>query len=167
MDIDMIICIMEIIFKIWYVKDEMIVDGDFSCNSFGFKYFIIEFQYMLGVDDLFGGQYIYYKFNLSYWYYFYMNFVGWMFYCIWAGKVFGNVFFLLMEVYFGNEGYLVGCSIFNMMMWYEFVSDIYVSLMLEYYFDGFFLNYVLFLCKFKFCFYVIFKVVMGCFFNVN
>lgn len=166
-DIDTTIRTTEIIFKTRYVKDEMIVDGDFSRNSFGSKHPIIEFQYTLGVDGLLGGQYTYHKLNLSYRHYFYMNPIGWMSYRIRAGKVFGNVPFLLMEVHPGNEGYLVGRSIFNMMTRYEFASDTYASLMLEHHFDGFFLNHVPLLRKLKFRSYATFKAVMGRLSNAN
>lgn len=160
-DIDTTIRTTEIIFKARYVKDEMIVDGDFTRSSFGSKYPIIEFQYTLGVDDLAGGQYTYHKLNLSYRHYFYINPMGWMSYRIRAGKIFGTVPFLLMEVHPGNEGYLVGRNIFNMMTRYEFASDTYASLMLEHHFDGFFLNHVPLLRKLKFRSYATFKAVMG------
>ena len=166
-DIDTTIRTTEIIFKARYTKDEMIVDGDFSRSSFGSKHPIIELQYTLGVDDLMGGQYTYHKLNLSYRHYFYINPMGWMSYRIRAGKVFGTVPFLLMQVHPGNEGYFVGRDIFNMMTRYEFASDTYASFLLEHHFDGFFFNHVPLLRKLNLRSYATFKAVMGRLSNAN
>ncbi|TXB67939.1 DUF5686 and carboxypeptidase-like regulatory domain-containing protein [Phaeodactylibacter luteus] len=160
-DLDTTIRTTELIFKARYAKDEMLLAGNYNQTSFGSRYPIVELQYTLGVDGLLGGQYTYHKVNLSYRHYFYMNPVGWLSYRLNAGKVFGTVPFLLTEVHPGNEGYLVGRDIFNMMTRYEFASDTYASLLLEHHFDGFFLNRIPLLRKLNFRSYATFKAVMG------
>jgi hypothetical protein len=160
-DIDTTIRTTEIIFKARYAKDERVVEGEFTRSSFGSEHPIIELQYTLGVNGLMGGRYDYHKINLSYRHYFYMNPIGWMSYRINAGKVFGDVPYLLAEVHAGNEGYFVGRDVFNMMTRYEFASDTYASLLLEHHFDGFFFNRVPLFRKLKFRSYATFKAVMG------
>jgi len=45
-----------------------------------------------------------------------------------------------MQLHQGNETYAFDDYAFNMMNYYEFVSDTYASLFMEQHFDGFFLN---------------------------
>jgi len=160
-DIDTTINATEIILKARYALDEMIIDTDFSRTSFGSQHPIIELQYTLGVNGVLGGDYSYHKLSLSYRHYFYLNPFGWMSYRFNAGKVFGTLPFLLLEVHPGNEGYFTGRDIFNMMTRYEFASDTYASIFLEHHFDGFLLNKVPLLRKLNFRSYATFKAVMG------
>lgn len=160
-DVDTTINTTEIIFKTRYAPNEYIVDGEFNRSSFGSKQPIIELQYTLGVNGVWGSDYKYHKLDLSYRHYFYMNPIGWMSYRFRLGKVFGEVPFLLMEVHPGNEGYFVGRDIFNMMTRYEFASDTYAAVFLEHHFDGFLLNKVPLLRKLDFRTYATFKGVIG------
>ncbi len=160
-DIDTTIITTEIILKARYALDEMIIDTDFSRTSYGSQHPIIELQYTLGVNGVMGADYNYHKLSLSYRHYFYLNPFGWMSYRFNAGKVFGTLPFLLLEVHPGNEGYFTGRDIFNMMTRYEFASDAYASIFLEHHFDGFLLNKVPLLRKLNFRSYATFKAVMG------
>jgi hypothetical protein len=166
-DIDTTITTTEVILKTRYAIDEYVIDGEFNRASFGSKQPIIELQYTLGVNGVWGSDYNYHKIALSYRHYFFLNPVGWMSYRVRAGKVFGTVPFLLMEVHPGNEGYFVGREIFNMMTRYEFASDTYVAVFLEHHFDGFLLNKVPFIRKLDFRTYATFKGVMGSISNSN
>ncbi|MCB0568147.1 MAG: carboxypeptidase-like regulatory domain-containing protein [Phaeodactylibacter sp.] len=166
-DVDTTINTTEIILKARFTKDEMIIDTEFDRTSFGSKYPIVELKYTLGVDGVMGSDYHYHKLELGYRHYFYLNPIGWMSYRINAGKVFGTVPFLLMEVHPGNEGYFTGREIFNMMTRYEFASDAYASILLEHHFDGFLLNKVPLLRKLNLREYATFKGVIGTISNAN
>ena len=166
-DIDTTITTTEVILKTRYAINEYVIDGEFNRASFGSKQPIIELQYTLGVNGVWGSDYNYHKLALSYRHYFFLNPVGWMSYRVRAGKVFGTVPFLLMEVHPGNEGYFVGREIFNMMTRYEFASDTYVAVFLEHHFDGFLLNKVPLIRKLDFRTYATFKGVMGSISNSN
>ena len=132
----------EFIFKLRYAYKESFLDGRFERISAGTKYPIITLQYALGVNGLLGGDYTYHKLDLSYRHYIYLNPMGWLAYRFKAGKVFGTVPFLLMEVHPGNESFFMSRGIFNTMNRYEFASDTYFRFLLEHHFDGFFLNHV-------------------------
>lgn len=160
-DVDTVIRSTELILKLRYAPDEIVVDGDYSRTSFGSKKPIVELRYTLGVDGLLGGRYTYHKLDLSYRHYFYLNPAGWLSYRINLGKTFGTVPFLLMEVHPGNEGYFVGTNLFNMMTRYEFASDTYASVMLQHHFDGFFFNRVPLLRKLNLRSYGSFRAVIG------
>ncbi len=132
----------EFIFKLRYAYKESFLDGRFERISAGTKYPIITLQYALGVNGLLGGDYTYHKIDLSYRHYIYLNPAGWLAYRFKAGKVFGEVPFLLMEVHPGNESFFMTRGLFNTMNRYEFASDTYFSFLLEHHFDGFFFNHI-------------------------
>jgi len=137
------------------------MNGNFERVNVGTEYPIIEMQYTMGVDGLLGGDYGYHKLSLNYRHYVYLNPLGWLSYRFSAGKVFGKVPFLLMEVHPGNEGIFMSRGIFNTMNRYEFASDTYASLILEHHFDGFFLNRIPFLRKLNLREVATFKAVIG------
>jgi hypothetical protein len=56
------------------------------------------------------------------------------------GKIFGTLPYPLLKLHEGNETYAYDPLSFNMMNYYEFVSDQYISLWAEHHFQGFFLN---------------------------
>ncbi len=160
-DADTTINTTEFTFKTRFAFDEDFLDGNFERVNVGTEYPIIEMQYTMGVDGLLGGDYGYHKLSLNYRHYVYLNPLGWLSYRFSAGKVFGKVPFLLMEVHPGNEGIFMSRGIFNTMNRYEFASDTYASLILEHHFDGFFLNRIPFLRKLNLREVATFKAVIG------
>lgn len=57
-----------------------------------------------------------------------------------AGRILGTVPYPLLRLHEGNETYGFEAYAFNMMNYYEFASDRYVSFMAEHHFQGLFLN---------------------------
>ncbi len=151
----------ELILKARYAFKEDFIDLTFDRTSAGTKFPIIELQYTLGIKDLLGGNYQYHKLSLYYRHYFNINPAGWLSYRFKAGKVFGELPFLLLEVHPGNEAYFMGRGIFNTMNRYEFASDTYASLILEHHFDGFLLNKIPLMRKLKWRTVASFKAVYG------
>jgi hypothetical protein len=74
---------------------------------------------------------------------------GYTYYAVEAGKIWGNVPYPLLHVHQGNESYFYDYASFNMMNYYEFVSDQYASLFVVHHFDGFFLDKIPLLRKLK------------------
>jgi hypothetical protein len=74
---------------------------------------------------------------------------GYTYYAVEAGKTWGVVPYPLLSVHQGNESYFYDYSSFNMMNYYEFVSDRYASLFLVHHFEGFFLDKVPLMRKLK------------------
>ncbi|HET6243287.1 MAG: carboxypeptidase-like regulatory domain-containing protein [Bacteroidetes bacterium] len=128
---------------------EKFVSGEFERISLGTNYPIFQLNYALGIKGLFGGQYEYQRatFNVH-------NFIrtapfGYLDYMFEAGKVWGNLPYALLELHPGNETYSYDKYSFNMMNYFEFVSDEYLSLSLEQHFGGFFLDKIPFMRKLK------------------
>ncbi|NUO00529.1 MAG: carboxypeptidase-like regulatory domain-containing protein, partial [Saprospiraceae bacterium] len=151
----------EIILKMRYAPGETFLGEQFDRVSAGTKHPILEAQYTLGVNGLFGGNYRYHKLSLSLRHWFNVGPAGWFSYRAKVGTTYGTVPFLLLEVHPGNEAFFMSRAVFNTMNRYEFASDTYASLILEHHFDGFFLNHIPLLRKLKWREVAIFKAVMG------
>jgi len=106
------------------------------------QYPVFNFQYTYGVKGLFNGEYNYHKvsFNASQWFSF-MS-AGWLKYTIEAGKTWGKLPYPLLKIYPGNETLYHDDYAFNLMNYYEFVSDEYATYQLIYHMQGFFLNHI-------------------------
>ena len=160
-EIDTTIRTTEFIFKTRYAFEENVIQSGYSQVSLGSKYPIIELQYTLGTKGVLGSDYNYHKLSLFYRHYFLINPIGWTSYRFKAGKTFGRVPFLLMEVHPGNEAYFSSRGAFNTMNRYEFASDTYFSLFVEHHFDGYLLNKVPLIRKLKLRSVLTFKAVIG------
>lgn len=160
-DADTIINTTEVLFKTRYAFGERFIDGRFDRVSAGSKYPIVELQYGLGVNGLLGGDYSYHKLSLNYRHWFNIAPIGWFSYRFRAGKVWGKVPFLLMEVHPGNESYFMSRNAFNTMNRYEFASDAYASILLEHHFDGFIFNRIPLIRKLDFRAVTTFKALVG------
>lgn len=74
---------------------------------------------------------------------------GYFYYVIEAGKVWGKLPYPLLEVHRGNESYFYDYLAFNLMNYYEFVSDQYFSFYFTHHFEGFFLDKIPLMKKLK------------------
>ena len=66
--------------------------------------------------------------------------MGWSKYSIEAGKIWGKVPYPLLKIHPGNETYVYDETAFNLMNYYEFISDQYVSFYYTHHFVGAFFN---------------------------
>jgi hypothetical protein len=74
---------------------------------------------------------------------------GWSKYKVETGRIWGTLPYPLLELHPGNETFLFDESSFNLMNYFEFISDQYVSLYYTHHFDGFFLNRIPLMRKLK------------------
>lgn len=159
--IDTTISTTEFIFKTRYALGEKFLDGKFARTSLGTKHPIIELQYTAAIKGLLDADYTYHKIDFSFRHYLNIAPIGWLSYRIKAGKVFGQVPFLLARVHQGNETYFHDNYVFNGINNYEFASDTYVSLILVHHFDGFFFNKIPLLKKLKWRSVLSFRSIYG------
>ncbi len=123
-----------------FAYDEKFVMGEFERMSLGTKYPEIDFVYTYGIPDLLDANFEYHKVELNIYDWFNTYPVGYSKYIINAGKIFGTLPYPLLKLHEGNETYSFDPFSFNLMNYYEFVSDQYLSLYYSHQFDGFFLN---------------------------
>lgn len=140
----------EISFSIHFAYNEKFAMGEFERITFGSEYPILDLMVNQGFSDFLGSQYNFTQFIGSIDYHFDINPFGRFQIITQAGKMYGKVPFPLLKLHEGNETYIFDSFSFNMMNYYEFASDEFVSLYLEHHFNGFFLNKIPFVKKLKF-----------------
>ena len=139
----------ELRFSTRFAYDEKYIEGEFSRTSLGSKWPITQIQYTLGLSEVFSSDYNYHKLNINIIDRFRINPLGYTDYVLEYGKIFGSLPYPLMELHGGNETYTYDPFAYNMMNYYEFVSDEYASVSVFHHFDGFFLNKIPLLRKLK------------------
>ena len=135
--------------------------GEFERVIVSTPYPIFDLKYAHGVKGLFNGEYKYdnVNFDVSQWFSFLS--AGWLKYNIDAGKIWGTLPFPLMKILPGNETFYHDDYAFNLMNYYEFIADEYVSYHLIYHMEGLFLNRIPAIRKLKWREVVQFKGTYG------
>ena len=110
-----------------YGVERLVVDNNYS------RVFV---NYSQGFKGAFNSDFEYKKLQLYYRQPIYMGGMGRLFSTFEAGKVFGAVPLGLLAVVPGNQSYFVIDNTYNLMNYYEFVTDQYASLHLEQHFNG-------------------------------
>ncbi|MBP7169722.1 MAG: carboxypeptidase-like regulatory domain-containing protein [Bacteroidales bacterium] len=124
-----------------WIKDERFVSGEFEKVSLGSNWPEVNFNITRSIKGFAGSDYDFWKLHLNYYHKFNLNPIGYARFIVDAGKIFGKVPYPLLQLHEGNETYAFDRYAFNMMNYYEFASNQYVSLYYEHHFQGFFLNH--------------------------
>jgi hypothetical protein len=130
----------EITLSMHFAYREKFLWGKFERKSLGSQYPALDLDLSYGPKGVYGSNYEYYKIRLKISDKLETNPLGYLKYRITLGKIFGTLPYPLLKLHEGNETYAYDPLSFNMMNYYEFVSDEYASLYAEHHFQGFFLN---------------------------
>ncbi len=116
--------------------------GEFERIVVSTPFPVFNLKYSFGVKGLFNGEYEYkaLRGNVSQWFSFLS--AGWLKYNIEAGKIWGTLPYPLLNIMPGNETFYHDDYAFNLMNYYEFIADEYVSYHLIYHMEGLFLNHI-------------------------
>jgi hypothetical protein len=117
--------------------------------SLGTKHPIFRLAYTYGIKGFLGGDFTYNKLVAKVEDKISLAPFGHIRYTLQAGKSWGNIPYPLLYVHKGNESYFYDKGAFNLMNYYEFVSDQFASLFLVHHFNGFFLDKIPLLRKLK------------------
>jgi hypothetical protein len=139
----------EVGFSMRYSPNLKYYEGKSSRVPMRNKYPIIDLSYTYSIPGILGAQYEYHKFGLRIFKRFYMSPIGYGDSQWEAGYIVGRVPFPLLFIHRGNQTFFHDPNTFNMMNWFEFVSDKYVSIDYYHHFNGFVFNKVPFLKKLK------------------
>jgi hypothetical protein len=118
---------------------ETFLTGEFERISLGAKYPIVEIRYGYGIKSP-RSDYEYHKLQISVNHWFNVFNLGWSKYRVEVGRIWGTLPYPLLKLHEGNETYFFDESAHNMMNYYEFVSDKYITAYYTHHFDGFFFN---------------------------
>ncbi len=123
-----------------FAYNEKFLMGEFERISLGTKYPVLNLDLIIGLRNVLKSKHEYFKVHASVDHNFNINPIGEFRYIVDAGYYFGTAPYPLLQLHEGNETYAYDDYAFNMMNYYEFVSDKYVSVLAEHHFNGFFLN---------------------------
>ncbi len=132
-----------------FAYKEKFVSGEFNRVSLGAELPILQARYSLGLKDVFNSEYNYHILRINLRDKTVINPIGYSEWIVEGGKIWGQLPYPLLELHNGNETYAYDLSAFNLMNFYEFVSDEYVSFSLTHHFNGLFLNKIPLMKKLK------------------
>jgi hypothetical protein len=110
---------------------EKFLENTFFRTSLGSSYPITEINFSHGFPGVLKSSYQYNKLSASVYDYLKIPPYGNIYFNVFAGKTFGTLPYVLLDIHPGNELYYYNGYAFNMMNKYEYISDQYVGLHLE------------------------------------
>lgn len=125
------------------------------------KYPVLNLNFTFAPKGVLNSTYNYQRLQLGWLHIIKFNPFGYFRYYAEVGKIFGTLPYPLLEMHKGNETYWYDDYSFNLMNYYEFISDEWYSLLVEHHFEGFFLNKIPVLKKLKWREVATFKGVYG------
>jgi hypothetical protein len=128
---------------------EKFVAGKVDRISLGSEHPIVQVNYTKGIKGFLEGDFDFHKLSIRVDDRLKLNPFGYTYWVLSAGRTWGKVPYPLLEIHPGNETYFYDYAAFNMMNFFEFVSDYYLSGFATHHFDGFFLDKIPLLRKLK------------------
>ncbi len=151
-----------------YAKGEkFLIDGNRKLVVGRNAWPIFTLNYTAGIKGLFGGDFNYHQLTAGINHYIPYDGLGLGKINFEAGRTFSTVPYPLLKVHTGNQGYFFSSAAFNLMNFYEFMSDSYASLKYTHYFEGIILNQVPVLKKLNWRLVAIGKIAYGGMSNEN
>lgn len=158
--------ISEFFINLRYAPNEKFYQGKTYRVPIMGKYPVFEVKYIAG-STVWGNNYNYQNLRFSIRKRFYFSVLGYSDIALGGGKIFGKVPFQLLNIPQANQSYSYQIESYNMMNFLEFVTDQYASLLVDYSFNGFFLNKIPVVKGLKFREVVTLKVLYGNVTNTN
>jgi hypothetical protein len=125
------------------------------------KFPIFTLRFQDGVKGLFKGQYNYQQITLAIAKRCYLSQLGYADVSLEGGHIFGQVPFPLLDIHRANQSYAYQLNAYNLMNFMEFVSDNYLAINSDFYFNGFFFNKLPLIKKLKLREVAGFKILYG------
>lgn len=151
----------ELSFYMRFAYKERFVSGKVDRISLGTRYPVIHLQYSKGIKDVIYSSFEYDKLRLKVDDDLYLGNFGILSYSVEAAKIFQALPYPLLFIHPGNNSFVYDKAAFNLMDYYEFVSDEYISFKAEQHFGGIFLDRIPALRKLKWREVATFSAVSG------
>jgi hypothetical protein len=130
----------EIGFKIRYAKDEEFISGVYERISINSLYPIFSLTTSLGIKNIINSQFNYQKVEFQIEQNRNLGSLGRFKYYINFGKYFGSTVYPFLKIHEGNQSYWLSETTFNLLNYYEFISDTYTTGMIEQHWEGLLFN---------------------------
>ncbi len=157
----------ELSFHVRFAYKERFVSGKVDRISLGSSYPIVNILYSRGIKDILQSTFEYDKLLIRLEDYLYLGNFGLFSIRVEAGKIFQSLPYPLLFIHPGNNSFVYDKTAFNLMNYYEFVSDQYLSVKAEQHFGGVFLDRIPALRKLKWREVASFSAVSGRLSNKN
>lgn len=135
--------------QIMFTKDEKFINGQFDRTSLGSKYPIISLTHTWGIKNVLESEYNFHRLDFIYDHRPRVGMFGRMQYSIYAGKIFGTVPYPFLNIHQGNQSYFLQLNSFNLLRYYEFISDEWVGINFEHRLQGFIMDRIPLIKKLK------------------
>ncbi|HNP48197.1 MAG TPA: DUF5686 family protein, partial [Bacteroidia bacterium] len=139
----------EVSLYVRFAYKERFVSGKVDRLSLGTRYPILHLQYSHGLKDVIYSSFVYDKLRFKIEDNIYLGNFGIFSYSAEVAKIFQALPYPLLFIHPGNNSFVYDKAAFNLMNFYEFVSDEYVSIKAEHHFGGIFLDRIPALRKLK------------------
>jgi len=133
----------EVVLESRYARDEVMVQNQNRRYSVGLKKWpVFTFRYTLGFNKFLGSDFKYQKLNFLVSHSVKLGQLGRTDYILDAGYIPSTVPYPVLKSHLGNQSPFYNAGAFNLMRYFEFVSDRYASLQFENHLNGFLTNSV-------------------------
>ncbi len=132
----------EITLRFRWSKNEEFVSGKFDRSIVRSKFPVFSLQTSFGLKGLFGSDYSYQKIDFMYDHQRPIGILGNIRYGFGVGVILGQVAYPFLKVHEGNQSLFLYKNSFNMLNYFEFISDKYVDAFIENHWGGLFLDYI-------------------------
>lgn len=145
----------ELVVETRITRNELFIQNDNDRISLGSgNWPVFTFRYILGLKDVIGSDLSYHKFNVGVTQNLKLGYAGISTYNFNMGYIPSRVPYQLLQVHLGNETFFYNNAAFNLMNYFEFISDTYGSLNYIHRFEGLFFNRIPLIKKLKWRFLV-------------
>ena len=131
----------ELVSESRYAPDENLVQNENRRRPVGLKRLpVFGFRYTLGAIDWIEGDFVYHKFNLSVSHSVSVGYLGRLNYRAEASYIPSALPYFILKTPLGNQTPFYNANAFNLMNYFEFVTDRSATLRLDHHFEGLVLN---------------------------
>lgn len=140
----------ELVFEGRFALNEYFIQSNNRRLSLGMvKAPVVTLSYTQGIKDLWGSDFNYSKLGVSLRHKLRLGLAGYSLYVVSSGKVLSKIPYTLLEVHRGNQTPFLAGGTFNLMNYFEFVSDQFVAVHYQHHFEGLLFNRIPLLRKLK------------------
>ena len=131
----------ELVSESRYAPDENLVQSENRRRAVGLKRWpVFNFRYTLGSIDWYRGRTTYHKLNLAVTHSLSVGYLGRLVYRVEGNYIPSALPYIILKTPLGNQTPFYNANAFNLMNYFEFVTNRSVSIRLDHHFEGLFLN---------------------------